>query len=104
MQLIYIYRYVDQHRVKYESESRLLLKCPEKQRWREELLNNKWPHINEGIALRKKLAVKNATEKRNLCTLACKIKCKWENQMKKREMWLGEREITSLYIGSIGYK
>jgi len=37
-----------------ECESNLLLKCP-KPRWREELLNNKWPYINEEIALREVL-------------------------------------------------
>jgi hypothetical protein len=37
--------------------------------------------------------VKNATEQRNLGTLAYKIKCKWGNQAKKAEMKLrGEQE------------
>jgi hypothetical protein len=52
------------------------LKCPESQRWREELLNNEWPHINEAIALRKIFTAKRATEQRNLGILAYKIKCK----------------------------
>jgi len=34
------------------------------QRQRKELLNNKWPHINQEIALRKILAAKNATKQR----------------------------------------
>jgi hypothetical protein len=29
-----------------ENKSHLLLKSPETQRWREEFLRNKWPHIN----------------------------------------------------------
>jgi hypothetical protein len=37
--------------------------------------------------------VKNATEQRNLGALAYKIKCKWENQVKKAELRLaGEQE------------
>jgi hypothetical protein len=36
-----------------ESESHLLMKCTEMQRWREELLNSKWLHINEKMAVRK---------------------------------------------------
>jgi hypothetical protein len=30
-----------------ESESHLLLKCPETERWREELPNSKWRRVNE---------------------------------------------------------
>jgi hypothetical protein len=37
-----------------ECESHLLLKCPKLKRWREELLNSKWPHISEEIALRER--------------------------------------------------
>jgi len=29
------------------------MKCPESQRWRDELLDNKCPHFNEEVALRK---------------------------------------------------
>ena len=32
------------------------------------------------------ITVKNATEQRNLGTLAYRIKCKWENQAKKAEL------------------
>ena len=39
-----------------ESEYHLLLQCPEMQRWREELLNNKWTHIKEKITLREVLS------------------------------------------------
>jgi hypothetical protein len=50
-------------------------------------------HISEEIAFRKICTVKNATEQRNLGTLAYKIKCKWENQVKKAELRLaGEQE------------
>ena len=40
-----------------ESESHLLLKCPETERWIEELTNSKWPHVNEEI-LRKIVTAK----------------------------------------------
>lgn len=63
-----------------ESDSHLLMKYPETQRWREELLKSDWPHINEEIAIRKTLTNKSATKQRNLGTFANKIKCKYENQ------------------------
>jgi hypothetical protein len=46
------------------SESYRLLKCPRTQRWREEFMQSKWPEINEQIAIRKTLTVKNAIEQR----------------------------------------
>jgi hypothetical protein len=42
------------------------LKCPGTRRWREELLQSKWPEINEEITIRKILTVKNAIEQRKL--------------------------------------
>lgn len=72
------------------SESHILLKCPERQRRREEILNRKSPHINEERAIRNILIVKNVTEQRNLNTLASNNKCKWENQTKKAELRLQE--------------
>jgi hypothetical protein len=42
------------------------LKCPGTQRWREELLQSKWLEINEEIAIRKILTVKNSIEQRKL--------------------------------------
>jgi len=67
-----------------ESESHLFLKCTETQRCREEVLRSKWLHINEEIAIRKirVFTVKNATEQRNLVTLAynTSIKCEWKKQ------------------------
>jgi hypothetical protein len=39
-----------------------MFKCPEKLRWREEVLSNKWPHITQEISLRKIFTVKNITE------------------------------------------
>jgi hypothetical protein len=44
---------------------------------------NKWTNINEELALRKLLTGNKNTELRNLGTLEYKIKCKWENQLKK---------------------
>jgi hypothetical protein len=36
-----------------ETESHLLLKCTETQRWREELLNTEEPHFSEALEIRK---------------------------------------------------
>jgi hypothetical protein len=52
-----------------ESESHMLLICPEMQRWREELLRKKRQHVNYEISLRVILAVNKATEQGNLGTL-----------------------------------
>lgn len=64
----------------------LLLKRPEKRRWREEFLESKWPHFNERMALRWVLTVTNFTEERNLGALSLKIKREWEIQAKKVEL------------------
>jgi hypothetical protein len=40
------------------------LKCPERNRWREEFLNRKRLHINEEIALRKTVTVNKVTEQK----------------------------------------
>jgi len=48
----------------------------------------RWPRVNEEVAL----TVKNSAEQRKLGTLTCQIKCQWENQSKKRDLRLGERE------------
>jgi hypothetical protein len=80
------------------------LKCLEQQRWQEELLNNRWPHINEEIAHRKSLVVRNDTEQRNLGSLAYNIKGKWGNQAKKAERVWGTGIRIRLYVGSKGYK
>ena len=54
-------------------------------RWKGELLSNKQPNMSEEIALRKLLIGNKLTEMRNSGALACSIKCKWENQLKKTE-------------------
>jgi len=54
------------NKVLYVSESHVVLQCPEIQGWRQELLNNKWLHINEETTLRKTLAVKNVTEQEKI--------------------------------------
>ena len=51
---------------------------------------NKLPHVNKEMTLRKILTAKNSTEHRYLRNLAYKIKCKWENQVNKAELSLGE--------------
>ena len=42
---------------KADGGSHVLWKCPEKKSRREELLNNKWPHMNDQIAFRKILTL-----------------------------------------------
>jgi hypothetical protein len=50
--------------------------------------------MNEELALRQLLTGNKVTELRNLGTLAYKIKCEWENQLKKTELRLeGELEL-----------
>ena len=41
--------------------------------------------------------VKNATVQRNVGTLSCGIKCKWQNQVKKAELRVGEKRIENMY-------
>jgi hypothetical protein len=72
------------------------LKCPEIQRWREEIMISRWSHINKEIALRKILTVKNAIEQRNVGTLSCSIKFKWQNQVKKAELRLEEERFENI--------
>jgi hypothetical protein len=80
------------------------LKFPETQGWRRELLKNKWPHIDEEIALRKILTLKIFTQQIhvNVGTLAYKIKCKRENEVKKAELMLGKGKNET--ARRIGYK
>jgi hypothetical protein len=61
-----------------DSESYLLLKCPETLRWTEKLLRSTWPHINEKIAIKKILTAENDIQHRNLGTVPCSIVCKWK--------------------------
>ena len=72
----------------------VLLKCPEKRRWREELLESKRPHFNERMVLRKLLNVTNCTEQRNLGATSLRIKYEWEIQAKKTE--LSQRSVPEL--------
>jgi hypothetical protein len=46
--------------------------------------------MNKAISVRKLLSCNKTTEMKNLGSLACKIKCKWENQLKKTELRLEE--------------
>jgi hypothetical protein len=38
-----------------------------------------WPNINEEIAFRKLLTGNVITELRKVCTVACRVQCKWEH-------------------------
>jgi hypothetical protein len=60
----------------------------------EEMLNNKCPYIKRKIVLGKILTVKSVTGQRNLGSLTKKIKCEWENHVKREELRLsGEQEL-----------
>jgi hypothetical protein len=59
-----------------ESDSHLLLLRPKTLKWKEGLIKSKWSYINEGIEIRMIMTVKNATEQRNLGSLAHNIKYK----------------------------
>jgi hypothetical protein len=65
-----------------------LLKCSERWKRKEELLNSISPRISEEIAIRKIPIVRNTTKQRNLSTLAYNNNCKWENQTTKGELRL----------------
>lgn len=74
------------------SVSHLLLLRPETLSWKEGFINGKWSHNNEGIEIRTIMTVKNATEQRNLGSLAHHIKYKYENQANKAERTLGGQQ------------
>lgn len=80
------------------SEYHPLQKCPETQRWREEVMSREWPNINEEIAIRKILTVKNTTEQKILDNLAYQIKYKQENQAKKKRAEFGRGARISSYV------
>jgi hypothetical protein len=52
------------------------------ERWREELLRNRRPHVNDEMSLREILTVNKVSERGSLGTLN-NVKCKWEDQVKK---------------------
>jgi len=61
-------------------------------------------HASEEIAFRKIRTVKNATEQRNLDTLAYKIKCKWEKPGEESRTEVGRRARMRLCVVLKGYK
>jgi hypothetical protein len=48
--------------------------------------NSKWPNMRDEFALSPILTANQVTALRNLIALAYKIKCKWENKLKKGEV------------------
>jgi hypothetical protein len=64
----------------------ILLKCPETRRLREHLLSKKWHIINKEQAYKKIINCTNAIELKNLSRYLYKIKCKWENRIKKLQL------------------
>ena len=73
-----------------ESEFHMLLIRPEMQSWREELLKYKRLHVNDEMSHREILTVNKVSEQGNLGTLAYKVKCKREDQVKKEILKLRE--------------
>jgi hypothetical protein len=67
------------------------------QGWREKLVNNKQANMKEEIALRALLTGNKVTELGHLFSLAYKIKCEWENELR-----LGESKNETVR-GMIGY-
>jgi hypothetical protein len=68
------------------------------------MLNNKLLHIERKIVLGEIFTVKNATEQRNVGTLANKIKCKWKKTGEDRRIEVRWGTSTRLYVGSTSYK
>jgi len=73
-----------------ESRFHMLLICAEMQRWRKDLLSNKRPHVYEEMSLREILTVNKNNEQESLDIFAYRVKCKWEDQMKKEFLKLRE--------------
>jgi hypothetical protein len=69
-----------------EEAIRSLLKCPEATRPREHVLSRKWQIINEELAYKEIINCTNTVELRNLGRYLYKIKCKWENRIKKFQL------------------
>jgi hypothetical protein len=83
----------------------MLLKCSETQEVEGGVPEEQVATYNGAIGLRKILTGNKVKELRNLSTLAYKIKCKWENQVKKAvHIEDGGRGRTRFYVESIGYK
>ena len=71
----------------------IYFKIPKFRSW-SGVMNSKWPHINQQIALRKQRTSNKTTELRHVATFASTIQRKWKNQLKRREMKVeGEREL-----------
>ena len=66
-------------------------------------LLNKWPEVNEEIALRTLLIGNKVTEMRNLNIHAKKTKYKTRNPVEKERPDAGSRITNSFYVRSIGY-
>jgi hypothetical protein len=62
------------------------------QGWVEELCGNKWPDINEEIAFREIITVRNVTEQRNVGSIAYRIRCKLETQVMRAKLEFGNEQ------------
>jgi hypothetical protein len=72
---------------------RMLLKCSETRKWREQFLSRKWLSLNELIVFKKIINCNNSIELRNIVIYLYKIKCKWDNRIKNLSSELGSRAV-----------
>jgi hypothetical protein len=66
-----------------EDAKHILLRCEESKKWREEWVNSNWPNINEDIAYKKIIGCKNVKKIKLLGKYLFKVKCKWENKVRR---------------------
>jgi hypothetical protein len=65
-----------------EDAKRILLKCRESKKWREEWVNSKWPDIKEDLLYKKIICWTNVNKIKLLGKYLFKVKCKWENKVR----------------------
>jgi hypothetical protein len=76
-----------------EHAIRILLKCSETRKWREQFLSRKWLMLNEWIAYKKIINCINIIELRYLGIYLYTIKCKWENKIMNLSSELCSRTV-----------
>jgi hypothetical protein len=76
-----------------EDPIRILLKCSETRKWREQFLSRKWLRLNELIVFKKIINCNNSTELRNIGSYLYKIKCKWDNRIRNLSSELGSKTV-----------
>jgi hypothetical protein len=61
---------------------RVVLKCFEIKKWREEYVNSNWLNINEDLVYKKIISCINVNRIKALGKYLFKTKCKWEKKVK----------------------